>query len=445
MIKLAQCLLLSVCAALANDNWPQWRGPFGDSSSDSKNLPTEWSTNKNVLWKTVLPSWSGATPVVWGDKIFLTSPSKAETDPAPKEGSRRGGGGSNGVNDPGGNTMLLLCVSRADGKILWQKELDKGNELHNKGNNSSPSPVTDGKHVWTVTGNATVTAFDMDGKKIWGKNLRNDYGQFRLNWGYASSPIFVDGKLIIEVLQGYGEGGSYLLALDGATGKQVWKQERPTDAIKESPDAYTTPAVLIYKGQKQIVVNGGDYVTANDLNTGAEIWRAGGLNPRKNPNYRTIASVTVKDDMVFAPTRVKPFLAVRAGGKGDVSESQLMWKYEQEGAPDVPSPICDGKLLYLVGDNGSVTCLEARTGQKVWGPERTSTGTVSSSPLLADGKIYITNERAVTTIVAAGPEFKKLATCELDGSYTLSSLAVAGNQIFARTSTHLYCIEGSVK
>lgn len=430
---------LAGAAVFGNENWPQWRGADGNGSSDSKGLPTSWSAEKNIAWKTELPSWSGATPIVWGDRVFVTSASKPVAGAPVKS---KGGGGSYGVSTPGGDELLLICVARKDGKVLWEKEMDHGNELMRKQNMASPSPVTDGKHVWTVTGTATVTAWAMDGAQVWSKNLRKEYGNFALNWGYASSPLLADGKLVIEVLQGYGEGGSYLVALDGAMGKELWKTERKTDAVRESPDAYTTPALLSWEGKKQVVVNGGDYVTANDLGTGEEVWRAGSLNPNKNPNFRIIASVTVKDGMVFAPTRVRPLLAIRAGGKGDVSESHLMWKYEADGAPDVPSPVCDGTYFYMVADNGAVTCLEAKTGKKIWGPERTAVGTVSASPLLtADGRIYITNERGMTTVLAAGPEFKSISTNELDGSYTISSLAPAGKQLFARTSTHLYCIE----
>lgn len=430
----------------ANENWPAWRGPEGNGLSDSKGLPTEWSTNKNVLWKTELPSWSGGTPVIWGDRIFVTSASKVDPNAKPADseerrgGGRFGGGGSYGVSDPGGPKLLLLCLSRQDGKVLWERELDEGNQLARKQNMSSPSPVTDGKHVWVVTGTTTVTCFDWEGQKVWTRNLRKDYGNLKLNWGYASSPLLADGKLIVEVLQGFGEGGSYVAAFDSMTGKELWKKDRPTDAPSESPDAYTTPALLVAGGKKQFVVSGGDYVTGHDLETGTEVWRAAGLNPRKNRNYRIIASPAVKDGMIFAPTRVKPLLALKAGGTGDVTESQLAWKYEEECAPDVPSPLSDGTYFYMVADNGSVTCLDVKTGKKVWGPERTTMGTVSASPVLADGKIYITNEKAVTTVVSAGPEFKSIATNELDGSYTLSSTAVAGKQLFIRTSNALYCI-----
>ncbi len=446
--RLAAMIVASTAlnGASANENWPAWRGPEGNGISDSRGLPTRWSTNESIVWKRELPSWSGATPIVHGGLVFVTSPSKSDPSAKPESpeerrgGGRFGGGGSYGVSDPGGPKLMLIAIARKDGAVVWERDLDEGNQLFRKQNLSSPSPVTDGKTVWAVTGTASVTAFDWEGKKLWSRNLRKDYGNLRLNWGYASSPLLLDGKLIIEVLQGYGEGGSYVVAFDGATGKEIWKKDRPTDAIRESPDAYTTPALLTVDGKKQIVVSGGDYVTGHDAETGTELWRASGLNPRRSHNYRIIASPIVKDGMIFAPTRQKPLLALRAGGTGDVSESHLAWKYEEEGAPDVPSPLSDGTHFYMVSDNGSVTCVDIKTGRKVWGPERTAVGTVSASPVLADGKIYVLNEKAVTTIVAAGPEFKLIGTNELDGSYTLSSMAVAGKQLFIRTSNALYCI-----
>jgi outer membrane protein assembly factor BamB len=336
-----------------------------------------------------------------------------------------------------------LCVAKKDGKILWERELDQGNRVWNKQNASSPSPVTDGKHVWVVTGTGAVSAFTLDGKEVWKRNLQKEYGNFGLNWGYASSPLLHDGKLIIEVLHGNNtDDPSYVVAFDSVTGNPVWRIERPTDAVRESPDAYTTPALLVHEGKHQIVVSGGDYVTAHDPATGRELWRAGGLNPQKAPNYRVVASPVVKDGMIFAPSRRRPLLAIKAGGNGDVTASHLAWTWDDRGGPDVPTPISDGKYFYMVDDSGMVTCLDAKTGKLVWGPERTATGTVSSSPLLADGKLYIINENAVTTVLQAGPEFKVLSTNELDGDYTLSSFAVSGKNLIARTGTHLYLIGG---
>jgi outer membrane protein assembly factor BamB len=281
----------------------------------------------------------------------------------------------------------------------------------------------------------------MAGNPVWTRNLQSDYGKFGLNWGYASSPILYDGNLIIEVLHGNNtDEPSYIVAFDGLTGEPKWREERATDARRESPDAYTTPALLDYRGQQQIVVSGGDYVTGHDATTGKELWRAAGLNPRREGNYRIIGSPVVVGEMIYAPTRKTPLLALRAGGSGDVSDTHLAWKWTQRGAPDVPTPVADDKYFYMVDDQGLVTCIDVQTGTAVWGPNRTALGTVSASPLLADGKLYITNEEAITTVLAAGPEFKVLATNELDGTYTLSSIAVADRELFIRTSSHLYCI-----
>jgi outer membrane protein assembly factor BamB len=462
----------SMTSARAGENWPAWRGPDANGTSDSTHLPTSWSPDQHIVWRADLPSWSGGTPIIWGDRIFVVTPSAPAAedanaspadppapDPAAKTSGdhgpggdrrqRRGGGGGPGgwggmfgpKREPGGQSLLLVCLSKADGGVLWQREFDEGNETKMKHNASSPSPVTDGKHVWAVTGNGAVAAFDTDGKQLWKKNLQQEYGRFGLNWGYASSPLFYDGKLIIEVLHGsHTHETSYLVAFDGETGDVLWRVERPTDAVQESPDAYTTPALFTAGGRPQIIVSGADYVTAHDPATGQEIWRAGGLNPSKERDYRIVGSPFVVGDVIFAPTRKVPLLALRGGGTGDVTQSNLIWKWEGKGAPDVPTPVSDGKYFYMVDDRGLVSCLDAKTGQPVWGPERTALGSVSASPVLADGKLYVTSESGETTVLAAGPEFKVLATNELDSGYTLSSPAISGSQLFLRTAEHLYCI-----
>jgi len=456
ILSVVIALLYVTTSLAAGENWPAWRGPTGDGRSDSTNLPTEWNleTGKNIVWKAELPSWSGGTPVIWGDRIFITSPNKAgaqEPGAGAQEKGGKGGGfgkggfggkGGKGGRDPGGQTLMLLCVSKKDGSPLWQRDLDTGNRVYNKQNSSSPSPVTDGKHVWSMTGNGVLTAFDMDGKEIWKRKLQDDYGKFGLMWGYGSSPVFYDGKIIVEVLHGNNtDDPSYLVAIDGATGKNVWRIERPTDAVRESPDAYTTPALLSVNGQMQIVVSGGDYVTGHDPASGKELWRAAGLNPNRSQNFRIIASPVVAGDLIFAPTRKSPLLALKAGGSGDVTSSHTAWKWEKGGGPDVPTPVCDGTYFYMASDDGLMTCIEAKSGQLVYGPQRLNVGaTVSASPLLADGKLYITGENGTTVVIAAGPEFKPLSSNPLDGSYTLSSIAVSGSQLFLRTSTTLYCI-----
>jgi outer membrane protein assembly factor BamB len=440
-------ILCSISFVLAEDHWPHWRGPHHNGISEAKNLPMNWSAKDNIAWKTALPSWSAATPIIWGDKIFVTSPSKSEPKPKPEkkpaeeqpqtERRRR----RRSPLDPGGPKLLLFCIAKKDGKVLWERELDDKNQIHRKQNDATPSPVTDGKHVWVVTGTGKITAFDMDGKPIWKKDLQKDYGPFGHNWGYGSSPLLHDGRLIVEVLHGMKtDDPSYIVCLDAATGEVLWHQERPTDAEMESPDAYTTPVLLEHEGKTQIVISGGDYVTGHDFETGKEIWRAAGLNPLKRRNYRVVPTPIVVDGIIYAPTRKKPLLALKAGGTGDITESHLVWKYEGSAAPDVPSPVSDGKYFYMVDDRGLVSCLDAKTGALIWGPEKTVGGIVSASPILVEGKLYIINEKGVTSIVSVEPEFKLLATNELDGSYTLASPAVSGSQLFIRTSTHLYCV-----
>ncbi|MBL9190646.1 MAG: PQQ-binding-like beta-propeller repeat protein [Opitutaceae bacterium] len=437
----------ALLAPLSAAHWPSWRGPNGDGTAPSaKNLPATWSTSENVKWKIEMPAWSGSSPTIWGDKIFLNSPSKEDaTTPAPEVAAPAPGKkkrpAPGGVRGPGGQDILLLCLDRATGKELWRRPYDRGNDIKMKHNMSSPSPVTDGKHVWVVSGNAIVACYDFAGNQKWTFDIQKAYGKMGIQFGYGSSPLLVDGKLVFQMLQGlYTDDPCYLFALDAATGKPLWRVERPTDAEHESPDAYSTPALLVQDGKKQFVVGGADYITGHDLATGKELWRGGGLNPDKSKNFRVIASPLVKDGMIFAPTRVKPFIAFKAGGSGDITTSHQAWKWTEKGSPDVPTPVSDGELLYMVDDQGAITCVKAKTGERVYGPENTGIGRISSSPILADGKVYFISETGETAVVQAGPAYKLLGKNALDGSYTLCTPAFADSEIFIRTGTHLYCV-----
>jgi outer membrane protein assembly factor BamB len=254
-----------------------------------------------------------------------------------------------------------------------------------------------------------------------------------LQFGYGSSPVLDDGKLYLQVLHGFfTDEPSYLLAVDAATGKNLWKVERPTDAVHESPDSYSTATMAVVNGKKQLIVSGGDYVTGHDLATGKELWRQGGLNPDKDTNYRTIASPLVVGDMVFAPSRRRPFLAFKLG-----REPERMWMTDY--GPDVPTPTSDGERLYIIDDRGVALCLNVKDGSTVYDRSRIEPGTYSASPVLADGKIYATSEDGTTSVLAAGEEFKILSVNKLN-DYTLATPAVSDGQIFIRTSEYLYCI-----
>lgn len=399
-------------AALLAGNWPHWRGPDFYGVSGETRLPVKWSHEENITWRLAMPAWSGSTPIIWGEHIFLN------------------------VAESG--SIHLWAVDRNKGDVLWKKHLSDGDERRRKQNMSSPSPVTDGKKVWVMTGTGILKAFDFSGKELWVRDIQKDYGEFGLNHGYASSPLLYQGDLIVQVLHGMlTDDPSYILRIDGATGKNKWRVVRPTDAIRESPDNYATPAVVRADGAEQIVISGGDYVTGHDPQTGRELWRGGGLNPDNHPMYRTIASTVVHDDMFYVPSRRKPLIAFRAGGKGDITTSHRAWVFDS--GPDVPSPVTDGKYLYAFDDKGIVYCLDAKTGKTIWGPERIQPATYSSSPVLADGKLYMSNEDGQTVVVKAGPKFEVLAVNQLEG-YTLSSPAISDGQLFLRTADWLYCV-----
>jgi len=397
---------------LTAEEWPQWRGPMLNGTSSEKNLPIRWSTTENVTWKLAMPERSGSTPIVWGDYVFL--------------------------NVGEGSNLSLWAVDRTSGAVRWKRPLSAGNRRMMKQQMSSPSPVTDGRSVWVMTGTGVLKAFDFSGKELWGRDIQADYGRFGLQWGYASSPLLFEDSLYVQVLHGmHTDDPSYLLRIDKATGKTVWRVLRMTRARFESPDAYTTPALLKHGNSTEIVITGGDVVTGHDPATGQELWRADGLNPSNDGSYRIVASPVVYGDLLFAPSRERPLLALKPGGRGDVTKSHVLWSFNN--GPDVPTPVSDGTYLYSINDRGILYCLDARTGKVIYGPQRLRNATYSGSAVLADGRIYITDEDGVTTVIRSGPKFELLSQNDLQ-DYTLSSPAISDGQIFVRTASFIYAI-----
>ena len=415
-------VFMAAAVMVSADNWPQWRGPKMTGMSNEKGLPVKWSiaTGENVAWKIPMPSRSGATPIIWNDTIFL-----------------------NVATAPDAGEIEVWAIKRATGDITWKRPIAPGNYKINKHNMSSPSPVTDGRTVWVLTGLGILKALDFSGKELWTRDIQKDYGAFGLNWGYAASPLLHERMLYVPVLHGMKtDDPSYVLKIDGATGKTIWKVERPTDAVVESPDAYTTPALLTVGTAKEVVVTGGDVVTGHDLETGKELWRAQGLNPGKARNYRIVASPIAIGSLVIAPTRIRPMVAINGGGRGDVTATHTAWTFDR--GPDVPTPVTDGALLYSVDDRGVIHALDVKTGAVVYGPERLKPAIYSASPILADGRIYVTNEEGLTSVFAAGPKFELLAENPSE-EYTLSTMAASQGQLFLRTEKHLYAIRNGKK
>jgi outer membrane protein assembly factor BamB len=410
-MRLALAFLVVLYAANA-ENWPQWRGPNLNSTSGETGLPVKWSAKENIAWKLPLPAWSGATPIVWGDLIFLNV-------------AERG-------------SLYLWCVDRRGPTVAWKKLLGDGDHKQMKQNMSSPSPVTDGKNVWVMTGTGVLKAFDFAGNEVWGRNIQNDYGRFGLNWGYASSPLLHEDSLYVQVLHGMRtRDPSYLLRIDKKTGKTLWRIERHTPATFESPDSYSTPIIARMGNETQLIVLGGDVVTGHDLKTGEELWRMKGFNPSNDSGYRTVASASFQEGIVYAPTRERPLQAFKIGGRGDITKSNLLWQFNN--GPDVPTPVVDGKYFYSINDRGIVYCLDSKTGAPVYGAKRIKPGTYSASPILADGKIYVTNEDGLTSVLKAGPQFEVLAENDVN-DYCLSTISVSEGQLFLRTAQALYAI-----
>ena len=407
-------VVASGAALLAADNWPQWRGPELNGVSKEAGLARTWSPTTNIAWKLPTPSRTGATPIIWGNTIFLNVATAEFT-----------------------GDLELWAVDRNKQAVIWKKPLGSGNKAGRKQNMSSPSPVTDGRTVWVMTGTGILKAFDFAGNEKWARDIQKDYGAFGLNWEYASSPLLLDGDLIVQVLHGMKtDDPSYVLRIDGATGKTEWKVERPTKAIRESPDAYTTPAVVRRGRMSELVITGADVATGHDPASGKEIWRVEGLNPSNVPSYRIVASPVVSGGVVIAPTRVQPMLALDVANRASGTPKTL-WSFDQ--GPDVPTPVTDGTLLYIVRDNGAALALYLKTGAVVYGPERLPPGTYSASPVLADGHIYVTSEEGLTSVYKAGRKFELVAQNALN-DYCLSSIAVSEGQIFLRTSGHLWVI-----
>jgi outer membrane protein assembly factor BamB len=288
-----------------------------------------------------------------------------------------------------------------------------------------------------MSGTGVIVAFAHDGRERWRRNLQEDYGPFGQQFGFASSPLLLDGALYVPVIHGmHTNATSYLVRLDGETGKSAWRVERRSSAVRESRDAYSTPAVLERGTGRAIVVSGADVVTAHDPLTGRELWRIGGLNPDNRPYHQVITSPFVTGDHLIVPSRSSPVLSYRLGGLV-VEPPTASWSFDR--GADVPTPVSDGTYVYVLSDGGILQAIELATGLLVYGPERLQAGPYTASLVLGDGRLYATNEECTTTVIQAGPRFAVLAENRLAGQ-CLSSMALSRGQIFIRTTGFLWAI-----
>jgi len=419
-------------------DWPQWRGPLlTGSQPNARNLPARWGPEQNIQWRVELPSWSAATPIVSGDLIFIATAAsgfhEARTYRGADSSSPSGTSAKLPAPTPESKKIYLLALDRQTGAERWRREIGDHNRIYRKQNLSTPSPVTDGRWVWTLTGGGRLSAFDRQGQLRWSREIEEDYGPLGLPHGYASSPLLDGDRIFVQVMHAKkSERKAYAFAVDKLTGRTVWKVDRPSLDGLSAADDYSTPTLAAVGGRKQLVLSAGDSVTGHDPATGRELWRHRGFNPQSEDSYRSISSTLAWQEQIFATAaRGKPLISFRAGGGA-------LWRSAQPA--DVPTPATDGKLLYVVSDRGIVRAMDIRSGRTVWGPERLEPGTYSASPLLADGKLIVVNEDAVATVLRAGDGFEVLGVNRLSG-HTLSSPAAAGDQLFIRTSEALYAIQ----
>lgn len=408
---------LIVSAEASAENWPQWRGPRNDGTSQETGLPLTWSKTDNVAWRLPLPGPAGATPVVWGERIFLTSVD---------------------------NQNLVLIAVHADGRELWKKVLGSGDRSVrvDEGNMASPSPVTDGKHVWAGMAQGSFACFDFDGNEVWKVELPDRYGKFDIPFGMTATPVLDGERLYFQFMWGH---GAYVVALDKGTGKEVWKHVRVSDAQAECKDSYASPMMYQDKERKFLISHGADYVIAHDLSDGHEIFRCGGLNPpdKYNRTLRFVASPVAVPGLIVVPSAKNgPVLGISPEGSGDISTvaKYLLWTRPRN-TPDVPSPVVHDGLVYLCRENGNLICMEAATGKEVYGEQRTHPERYRASPVYADGRLYLTARDGVVTVVKAGRNFEILASNDIVEPIT-SSPAISNGRIYLRSFAALWAIGG---
>ena len=410
----ALVVLLGYATGATADDWPQWRGPTNDGACRETNLPTEWGADKNIAWKLPLPGMSGATPAIWGDRIFLTSED--------------------------GEDVVLLCVSTRGGQ-LWKSKITTGKARfrRDEGNQASPSPSTDGQHVFAFTGTGDFACFDFEGKEVWKFNAQQRYGPFKIQHGMHVTPLLYGDRLYHALLH---SGGWWVIAIDKSTGRDVWKVRRESDARAECEQAYASP-ILGHNGKDAfLIVHGCDYTTTHRLSDGAEIWRLGDLNPKDsyNPTLRFVATPVAAPDLIVVPSaKSGPVVGVKPGATGKIAMGGPFEQWRKPRiTPDVPSPLVHDGLVYLCREMGILICLDAKTGKEFY-QERLHSARYRASPVYADGKVYCTARDGTFSVVKAGPKFQLLAVNRLPDQFAASP-AISNGRMYLRGFEALYAV-----
>jgi outer membrane protein assembly factor BamB len=428
-------LVATICVSLAGAaDWPQWRGPSFNGSTDETGLPATWSRTEGIAWHADLPGCSGATPIIWQDRVFVSS------------------------TDTQRNRLAALCYDRATGKRLWQEDIAEGTHRDSRSTYAESSPVTDGKIVVFFYAGGQLVGFDLEGNRRWARNLQDDYGPFAFLWTFASSPTLLDGRLYVQVLQRdvpvQGRGlkdrvnESYLLAIDPETGKTLWRHIRPSEAQQESREAFSTPIPVWFEGKPQLVVAGGDAITGHNPQTGEELWRWGDWNPRRITHWRLVPSPVAGDGIVLAcAPKSSPVYGIRLGGAGNLDDDNVAWISggdPRDVSSDVPTPAYyDGDFFVLNDLRRRLSRVEPRTGKVKWTITTPGRAKYEASPLAADGRLYLINHAGEAAVidVATGDVLHVIPMDNpAGGEVVRASISAAHGHLFLRTTRSLYCI-----
>ena len=429
-LRIALVAAAAFAPAARAEHWPQWRGPLQDGVATAAGLPTGWSKTKHVAWRTPLPGRAGATPCVWGDRIYLTS------------------------NE--GDDLVLLCVNARDGAILWKRGVCGGNQdaRAGEGNSASPSPSTDGEHVWVFFGTGILACYTAEGGEAWRLDVNERFGRIDIQFGMTSTPVLDGDALYLQLIHGAMKldddtRTGKVIRLDARTGATVWAVDRVTDAQFECKHSYASPFLYRHGGREFLIVHGADCITGHALADGRELWRFGGLNGPTDTNpkphdktFRFVASPAGTAGTIIVPTcKGGPTVALRVGDDlaGDCTGKRAVVKWINPVTPDVSIPLVAEGLVYLLHKDGKLQCVDLETGQDVYF-ERTHTAQHRTSPLLADGRIYYGSNDGWVTAVRPGRTFEQLDAIDFGGEAITASLIAVDGTLYVRSYDALYAI-----
>jgi outer membrane protein assembly factor BamB len=455
-IAIASTLLLALFSSVfvANSSttsiadpaqWPQWRGPFFTGMART-GAPTEFSETKNVKWKVPIAGRGFSTPVVWGDKIFLTTAVPTGKAAAPEAASNQAapgaGGGRRGPGGPGGagagveHKFVVMALDRKTGKTLWEREAKTAvpHEGHHPayGSFASNAPVTDGKYLYASFGSRGIYCYDLDGKLIWERDLVQM--RIRLQFGEGSAPALYGNLLIHHFDQ---ESDSFVVALDKRTGKEVWR------AGRDEMSSWSTPFIADYKGKKQVIISATKKVRSYEPETGKLIWECAGLGANVIPQ-----PVQYNDTvLVMSGFRDPKLMAIRLGKEGDLTGTDAVLWSQTRGLSYTPSPVLDDNKYYTLTDTGMLSCFNATTGEPYYQQQRLlQADSFKASPVGAGGRLYLASENGTVTVVKMGEKFDVLATNTMADQVFVASPVVVEGDLFLRSKTHLFCVsDGKAK